>query len=161
MSHAIEAVRVRKDGPLQVAVIGLGTGTLACLSAPDETWRFYEIDPAVVDHRPRPRPLHFPVVLRSEFADHHRRRQTDFGKGAGHQFDLIIVDAYSSSDAIPVHLATTEAMAIYKSKLVPQGVIVMHISNRHLELRSVVEGIAAANGLKTWIRRRDKDNPTT
>jgi hypothetical protein len=77
-------------------------------------------------------------------------------KESDRQFDLIIVDAYSS-DAIPVHLATTEAMALYKSKLAPQGVVVMHISNRHLELQSVVEGIAAANGLKTWIWRRDKD----
>ena len=48
-------------------------------------------------------------------------------------------------------------MALYKSKLTPHGVVLMHISNRHLELRSVVEGIAAANGLKTWIWRRDKD----
>jgi hypothetical protein len=48
-------------------------------------------------------------------------------------------------------------MAIYKSKLAPQGVVVMHISNRHLELRSVVEGIAAANGLKTWIWSRTKE----
>src|SRR5262249_60627725 len=71
-------------------------------------------------------------------------------------FDLIIVDAYSS-DAIAVHLGATEAVALYKSKLAPQGVVVMHISNRHLELQSVVEGIAAANGLKTWIWRRDKD----
>ena len=46
---------------------------------------------------------------------------------------------------------------IYKSKLAPQGVVMMHISNRHLELRSVVEGIAAANGLKTWIWSRDRE----
>jgi spermidine synthase len=64
-------------------------------------------------------------------------------------YDLIVVDAYSS-DAIPVHLATREAMAIYKAKLAPHGVVTMHITNRHLELRSVVAGIAAANGLKTW-----------
>ena len=64
-------------------------------------------------------------------------------------YDLIIVDAYSS-DAIPVHLATAEAMALYKSKLAPHGVVLMHISNRHLDLKTVVEGIADANGLKTW-----------
>ena len=52
-------------------------------------------------------------------------------------------------------------MALYKSKLTPHGVVLMHISNRHLELRSVVEGIAAANGLKTWIWRRDKDEAMT
>ncbi|WP_031335497.1 fused MFS/spermidine synthase, partial [Rhodopseudomonas sp. B29] len=69
-------------------------------------------------------------------------------------YDLIIVDAYSS-DAIPVHLATKEAMAIYKAKLAPQGAVLMHVSNRNLELSSVVEGIAAANGLKSWAYSED------
>jgi hypothetical protein len=65
------------------------------------------------------------------------------------EFDLIIVDAYTS-DAIPIHLATREAMALYVAKLAPGGAVVMHISNRHLELNSIVVGIAAANGLKSW-----------
>ena len=74
-------------------------------------------------------------------------------------YDLIIVDAYSS-DAIPIHLATKEAMAIYKDKLAPQGAVVMHVSNRHLELASVVVGIADANGLKSWVYDEDsgRDN---
>jgi hypothetical protein len=157
MSRAIEAVRARKGGPLHVAVLGLGTGTLACLSAPDETWRFYEIDPIVVEIARDPNRFTFlsscapqvPIVIGDA--------RLTLAKEPDHQFDLVIVDAYSS-DAIPVHLATTEAMALYKSKLAPQGVVVMHISNRHLELHSVVEGIAAANGLKTWVWRRDKDD---
>ena len=70
-----------------------------------------------------------------------------------HSFDLIIVDAYTS-DAIPIHLATREAMAIYKAKITPTGVVMMHISNRHLELASVITGIAAANGLQTWVYDR-------
>jgi len=65
-------------------------------------------------------------------------------------YDLIVIDAYSS-DAIPVHLATAEAMAIYKKKLAPHGVVMMHISNRNLELQSVATGIASANGLKSWV----------
>jgi hypothetical protein len=71
------------------------------------------------------------------------------------QYDLIIVDAYSS-DSIPIHLATREAMAVYKSKLAADGAVLMHISNRHLELASVVAGIAAANGMRTWLND-DKD----
>ena len=81
-------------------------------------------------------------------------------KEPDHAYDLIVVDAYSS-DAIPVHLATREAMAIYKSKLAPHGVVMMHISNRHLELQSVVVGIAAANALQSWVwsnRRRSSDD---
>jgi hypothetical protein len=69
-------------------------------------------------------------------------------------YDLIIVDAYSS-DAIPIHLATREAMKIYKDKLAPQGAVLMHVSNRHLELSSVVVGIAEANDLKSWVYSED------
>ena len=65
-------------------------------------------------------------------------------------YDLIVVDAFSS-DAIPVHLLTREAMAIYLRKLRPRGMVVVHVSNRHLELASVVAGIAATNGLITRI----------
>ena len=69
-------------------------------------------------------------------------------------YDLIIVDAYSS-DAIPIHLATEEAMKIYKDKLAPQGAVLMHVSNRHLELASVIVGIADANDMKSWVYNED------
>ena len=65
-------------------------------------------------------------------------------------YDLIIVDAFSS-DAIPIHLLTREAMALYLKKLTPRGMVVMHVLNRHLELASVVAGIAAANGRVTLV----------
>jgi hypothetical protein len=150
MNRVIEAVRARKGGPLRTAVIGLGSGSLACRIASSETWRFFEIDPTIIDIARDPDRFTFlsscapglPIVLGDA--------RLTFAQELNHVYDLIIVDAYSS-DAIPVHLATAEAMGIYKSKLSPQGVVMMHISNRHLELRSVVEGIAAANTLKTWI----------
>src|SRR6185312_14459563 len=65
----------------------------------------------------------------------------------------IVLDAFSS-DAIPIHLMTREAMAIYVSKLAPQGIVMMHISNRHMELGSVVSGIAHANGLTSRVNNR-------
>jgi hypothetical protein len=156
MNRAIEAVRTRKGAPLRVAVIGLGSGSLACRIGPDETWRFFEIDPTIIAIARDPERFSFlsscapslPIILGDA--------RLTFAQEPDHAYDLIIVDAYSS-DAIPVHLATAEAMTIYKSKLAPQGVVVMHISNRHLELRSVIEGIAAANGLKTWIWSRDQE----
>jgi hypothetical protein len=156
MSRVIEAVRVRKGGSLHVAGIGLGTGTLACLSAPGETWRFYEIDPTVIEIARDPNRFTFLSSCAPEVPIVIGDARLTMAKEPDHEFDLIIVDAYSS-DAIPVHLATKEAMALYKSKLAPQGVVMMHISNRHLELHSVIEGIAGANGLKTWVWRRDKD----
>jgi spermidine synthase len=65
-------------------------------------------------------------------------------------YDLIVMDAFSS-DAVPVHLLTREAMALYLKKLAPGGMVVSHVMNRHLELPSVVAGIAAANGLVTRV----------
>jgi hypothetical protein len=156
MNRVIEAVRMRKGAPLRTAVIGLGSGSLACRIAPGETWRVFEIDPTIIAIARDPERFSFlsscapnvPIVLGDA--------RLTFAREPDHVYDIIIVDAYSS-DAIPVHLATAEAMAIYKSKLASQGVVVMHISNRHLDLRSVVEGIAAANGLKTWIWSRTNE----
>ena len=156
INQVIWSVRARKEGPLRVAVIGLGSGTLACRMEPGETWRFFEIDPTVVEIARNPAHFTFlsscapnlPIVLGDA--------RLTFAHEPDRAYDLIIVDAYSS-DAVPVHLATAEAMALYKSKLAPHGVVMMHISNRHLELKSVVEGIADANGLKTWIWSSDTE----
>lgn len=150
MNQVIQAVRSRKEAPLRAAVIGLGAGTLACHIEPDEVWRFFEIDPTVIEIARDPQRFSYlsscapnlPIVLGDA--------RLTLAHELDHAYDLIIVDAYSS-DAIPVHLATAEAMALYKSKLAPHGIVLMHISNRHLELKSVVRGIAAANGFKTWI----------
>jgi hypothetical protein len=73
-------------------------------------------------------------------------------------YDVIIVDAFSS-DAIPIHLMTKEAMEIYLKKAAPNGLIALHVSNRHLELSSVVAGIASANGAVTRVHvGGDEDN---
>jgi hypothetical protein len=154
INQVIQSVRARKEGPLRVAVIGLGSGSLACRIEAGETWRFFEIDPVVIEIARDQFTFvsscapDLPIVLGDA--------RLTFAREPDHAYDLIIVDAYSS-DAIPVHLATAEAMALYKSKLAPHGVVLMHVSNRHLELKSVVEGIAAANGLKTWIWSSDTE----
>jgi hypothetical protein len=72
----------------------------------------------------------------------------EIGAAPDASYDMIVVDAFSS-DAIPIHLMTREAMAIYLQKTANTGLIVMHVSNRHLELTSVVAGVAAANGAIT------------
>jgi hypothetical protein len=159
IGQAISAIRARKGSPLRVAVIGLGAGTLACASEPGEDWKFFEIDQTMVDTARDPKYFTFikncEPDLKPVIGD---ARQT-FAKEPDGIYDLIIVDAYSS-DAIPIHLATEEAMGIYKQKLAPQGAVVMHVSNRHLELSSVVVGIADANDLKSWVYSEDsgRDN---
>jgi hypothetical protein len=154
IGRAIAAIRERKGSPLRVAVIGLGAGTLTCAAEPGETWKFFEIDQSMVDTARDPRFFTFVQNCQPELAPVIGDARLTFAREPDGIYDLIIVDAYSS-DAIPIHLATREAMKIYKDKLAAQGAVVMHVSNRHLELASVVVGIADANDLTSWVYNED------
>jgi hypothetical protein len=154
IGQAITAARERKAAPLRVAVIGVGSGTLACASEPGETWKFFEIDQTMVDTARDPKYFSYIRNCEPDFKPVIGDARLTFAKEPDGVYDLIIVDAYSS-DAIPIHLATEEAMKIYKDKLAPQGAVVMHVSNRHLELASVIVGIADANDLKSWVYSED------
>jgi hypothetical protein len=154
IGQAITAIRERKGAPLRVAVIGLGAGTLTCASEPGETWKFFEIDQSMVDTARDPRYFTYIRDCEPDLKPVIGDARLTFAREPDGIYDLIIVDAYSS-DAIPIHLATEEAMKIYKDKLAPQGAVLMHVSNRHLELSSVVVGIAEANDLKSWVYSED------
>jgi hypothetical protein len=154
IGQAIAAVRERKGAPLRVAVIGVGSGTLACASEPGETWKFFEIDQTMVDTARDPKYFTYIQNCQPDLKPVIGDARLTFAKEPVGLYDLIIVDAYSS-DAIPIHLATEEAMKIYKDRLAPQGAVVMHVSNRHLELASVIVGIAEANDLKSWVYSED------
>jgi hypothetical protein len=154
IGQAITAIRERKGAPLRVAVIGVGSGTLTCASEPGESWKFFEIDQTMVDTASDPKYFSYIQNCAPDFKPVIGDARLTFAKEPDGIYDLIIVDAYSS-DAIPIHLATEEAMKIYKDKLAPQGAVVMHVSNRHLELESVVVGIADENDLKSWVYSED------
>ena len=154
IGQAITAIRERKGAPLRVAVIGLGAGTLTCASEPGETWKFFEIDQSMVDTARDPKYFTYIRSCEPDLKPVIGDARLTFAREPDGIYDLIIVDAYSS-DAIPIHLATEEAMKIYKDKLAPQGAVLMHVSNRHLELSSVVVGIADANDLKSWVYSED------
>jgi hypothetical protein len=151
LSQAIKAVRAAKGSLDRVAVVGLGTGSLACHAKAGERWRYFEIDPVVARIARDPDQFRFlsecapniDVVLgdaRLTLADDNS------------VFDLIVLDAFSS-DVVPVHLLTTEALGIYLGKLSQGGAIALHISNRYLELAGVVAAAAAAQGLALYIKR--------
>ncbi|MGJ5206883.1 fused MFS/spermidine synthase [Bradyrhizobium sp. HKCCYLR20261] len=154
IGRAITAIRERKGGPIKVAVIGVGAGTLTCAAEPGEDWKYFEIDQTMVDTASDPKYFSYIRNCAPDFKPVIGDARLTFAKEPDGVYDLIIVDAYSS-DAIPIHLATEEAMAIYKAKLAPQGAVAMHVSNRHLELESVVVGIADANDLKSWVYNED------
>jgi hypothetical protein len=159
IGQAITAIRERKGAPLRVAVIGLGSGTLVCASESGEDWKFFEIDQSMVNTARDPKYFTYIQVCEPNLQPVIGDARLTFAREPDGVYDLIIVDAYSS-DAIPIHLATEEAMEIYKAKLAPQGAVVMHVSNRHLELSSVVVGIADANDMKSWVYSEDsgRDN---
>ncbi len=146
-----------------MAVIGLGGGTLACYALPGQEIAFYEIDPEVVTLARDPR-------FFSNLADAEERgvrvsvqvgdARLSLLKVPDGKFRLIMVDAFSS-DAIPVHLITREALQLYLRKLTPDGVIVFHISNRYLALEPVVTNLVEAEGLQgAIVMRREDDNGT-
>lgn len=126
----------------RVAMVGLGTGTIACFGRPDEHWSFYEIDPMVAEIARSPRYFTYlrDCAPRTNIVIGDAR--VSLNSAADGEFDIIVLDAFSS-DAIPAHLITREAVALYFRKLAPDGVIAFHISNRYLDLRPVI--IALAN----------------
>jgi hypothetical protein len=158
-AQAIEAVRAAPAaaGRLgHVAIVGLGAGIIACHRREGETWTFFEIDPEVVRIARDERLFrslsvcapNAPIVLgdaRLSLA------------ASGESYDLIALDAFTS-DAIPVHLLTGEAIASYLERLKPHGVILAHISNRHMDLAPVVAATAAAQGLVMWFCRDPRQN---
>lgn len=129
-----------------VAVVGLGAGSLACYQTPGQAWTFYELDPKVEQIARDPRYFTYlsdcapdsPVILGDG-------RLSLVGAAAG-AYDLIVLDAYSS-DTVPVHLLTREAMQLYLDKLAPGGILAFHVSNEYLDLKPVVAGLAADAGL--------------
>jgi SAM-dependent methyltransferase len=130
------------DKPIRrVAIIGLGTGSIACYGRAQEHWTFYEIDPVVVEIASDPRYFSFmrDCAPRTDVVLGDARLSLNDTPDA--EYDLIILDAFTS-DAIPAHLMTREALALYLRKLAPGGSIVFHISNRYLRLEPVVARLA-------------------
>lgn len=125
-----------------VAVIGLGTGSLACYGQEGQEWTFYEIDPLVGDLASDPR---FFTFLR-DCGRHSRIVYGDaritLNSAPAKHFGLIILDAFSG-DAIPIHLLTREAVMLYLEKLAPAGLMAFHVSSRHFDLAPIVARLAS------------------
>jgi len=143
---------------LDVGLVGLGVGSLAAYGRPTDAYAFYEIDPVVVDIA-QDAEL-FPYLTESP-----ARIAVAIGDGrllledaADARYDLLVLDAFSS-DAIPVHLLTREAFELYMSRLKPGGVLLVHLSNQHLDLPPVVAAIAHDLGLASRVRYADDPPP--
>jgi len=138
----------RRSGSRQMAVVGLGTGTLAAYARPGDRVTFYEIDRLVRDIAFDPAYFTYvtdardrAVTLRLELGDARIRMEAVRRDRPEERYDVILVDAFSS-DAIPVHLLTREALRLYFDLLGPRGILALHISNRYLRLEPVVAALA-------------------
>jgi SAM-dependent methyltransferase len=151
------AVNARAIGnPQKVAVIGLGTGTLAAYAQPGDLYRFYEINPLV-------------QMIANEYFTYLKDTEAvvevvlgdarlSLEREEPQNYDVIAVDAFSS-DSIPVHLLTVEAMRLYLKHLKPGGILGVHISNRYVDLEPVVARAAEAIGRKAWlVTTQDSDD---
>jgi len=148
------AIEISQSAPIRVGVVGLGTGTLAAYGRPKDVFRFYEINPQVVE------------IARRDFSflsDSGARIETVLGdarlnmeREPPQRYDVLAIDAFSS-DSIPVHLITKEAMAVYLRHIKPDGVIAFHVTNRFLRLAPVVKRIADAYNLHTVLVSDDTE----
>ena len=143
--------------PSRVAVLGLGIGTLAAYSLPQQQWTFYEIDPLVADIAQNPDYFTFLQDAKAPFSVILGDGRLQLAKAA-HNYDLIIMDDFTS-DAIPVHLVTREAIQLYLTKLTPQGIIAINISNRYINLEPVLGAIARDLGLSTLSQQQLEITP--
>ncbi len=148
------ALRSRRPAALRVGVIGLGAGSLASYGRPGDVFRFYEINPLVE------------TIARSQFtylADCRGRIEIVPGDGRlslereqPQQYDVLAVDAFSG-DAVPVHLLTRQAIALYFRHLKPCGIVALHITNTHLDLGPVVETLRRELGKQAVVVVTEKD----
>lgn len=145
LTHASHAPRI--------GVVGLGVGTLAAYARPQQRWTFYEIDPAVERIARAPNGFTF-------LRDCGSRCRVVLGDARlslareDAQFGVFVLDAFSS-DAIPVHLMTSEALSLYLQRLAPDGILAFHISNRHLRLAPILGRLAMAHGLVALEQKDD------
>jgi hypothetical protein len=147
--------RLREPG--HVAAIGLGIGTLAAYVRPGQQWTFFEIDPAVERIARDERYFTFLKDCGDQCRVVLGDARLSLAARPGAQYQLIALDAFSS-DAIPMHLLTQEAMQVYLSRLAPHGLLAFHISNRHLNLSPIVGRLAVNNGL-ALLMKRDRARP--
>jgi SAM-dependent methyltransferase len=149
------AILSRQDRPVRIGVIGLGAGTIAAYGRAGDVYKFYEINPEVVG------------IARSQFTflgDSGAKIEIALGdarltleREPPQRFDVLAVDAFSS-DAIPVHLITREALAVYLRNVADDGIVAFHVSNRFLQLIPVVARIAKENGARAVLIRDDPDD---
>jgi hypothetical protein len=141
--------------PLRAGIVGLGVGTLACYGRSGDTYRFFEINPQVVEIATDTRFFSFlsdsEAMIEIVLGD--ARKQLEQEKTAGSEkYDVLVIDAYSG-DSVPFHLATREAFQLYFERLAPGGILALHVSNWHIDLLPLCESAGRCFNQQTqgWV----------
>lgn len=147
---------LERGGPVRMGIVGLGAGTLAAYGRAGDTLRFYEINPLVIELAKTQFtflsdcPAHIEIVPGDA--------RLSLAREPNQRFDVLVIDAFSG-DAIPIHLLTREAFAIYWRHLKPDGVLAVHVSNRYLNLAPVVLLSSKGFGKQVWEVDNEDDDP--
>ena len=129
-----------------VGIVGLGVGSLACYAQPGQDWAFYEIDPIVDQIARNPELFTFMSACGGDAPTYLGDARIVLAEQTDTKYDILFIDAYSS-DAVPMHLTTLEAMALYTERLAPGGLLIFHISNRYYAIDRPLARGAEALGL--------------
>lgn len=140
----------------KIGVVGLGTGTLACYKKPGQSWQIFEIDPAIVTLARDSGTFTFMPKCAPDAKILLGDARLELAKLPPGQLDILAIDAFSS-DAIPLHLLTSEALAIYARALRRDGILLIHISNRYFDLEPVLAAEIRRRGWYAGIRVDEPD----
>ncbi len=156
IGQVFDAVRTERPA-IQVGAVGLGTGSVAAYSRPADSLTFFEIDPLVVRVSTDPRNFSYTTLCARGRVDLTLGdARLTLSRAPAGVFDILLIDAFSS-DSVPAHLLTVEAVRMYLTKLRPSGVIILHLSNRNLDLVGPAQAVALAAGGKALFQSHRAD----
>jgi hypothetical protein len=141
-----------------IGSVGLGAGALACYAKPQQNWTFYEIDPLVIEIAKNTNYFHYLSLCAKNSTMRVGDARLSLNNEPAQKFDLLILDAFSS-DSVPIHLLTQEAIKLYFNKLKPNGILAFHITNRHLDIKKVIANHAQELKLAALIQEFKPKNP--
>jgi SAM-dependent methyltransferase len=145
VGHALASAEVFQGPNATIGLVGLGSGTLTCYAFPGQDWRIFEIDPAMVRIARDPARFSFLSRCAPQARIVLGDARLSLVRQPPGELDILAVDAFSS-DAVPMHLLTREALQVYRRALAPEGLLLIHISNRYLDLEPVLAAAAKADG---------------
>lgn len=149
IGHALTSLKAHLDRPMHLGFVGLGAGAMSAYVDYGDTATFYEIDPKVAAMAGDPRYFTYVSGAKGKIEIRLGDARLQLKKAADASFDLLLIDAFAS-DAIPVHLLTTEAVAMYLRKIKDDGLLLFHLSNRYLDLHRVLQGLRLPDGYSLY-----------